>query len=165
MTKEEIRTKEKQLLGMTDSFCSQKLDDDYRELCEKLIRKLGRKRQVPFTTGQLSIWAAAVVYAIGSINFLFDKSFEPYVTADDISEFFGAKKTTVSNKAKQIKDMFGMRRLSSEFSTRYMQDHNPMNEYVLVDGFITPLSMLSEDLQEAVKKARSKGKDIEFTMS
>ncbi|MBA7561867.1 hypothetical protein ES708_03513 [subsurface metagenome] len=47
-------------------------------------------------------WVAAVVYAIGSINFLFDKSFEPYTTDEQISEYFGTKNSTVSNKARQI---------------------------------------------------------------
>ena len=72
-------------------FCSQKLDDDYLQLSEKLIKNMGRKRDVPFKRGKLEIWAAAVIYAIGSIKFLFDKSFEPYVTAQEISDYFGAK--------------------------------------------------------------------------
>lgn len=44
------------------------------------MMKLGRKREVPFQRGKIEIWAAAVVYAIGSPNFLFDKSFEPYMS-------------------------------------------------------------------------------------
>jgi hypothetical protein len=163
MSKEEINAREKQLLEMTASFCREKLDDDYRELCEKLIRKLGRKRTVPFATGQLSIWAASVVHAIGSINFLFDNSFEPYASADDICDYFGTKKTTVSNKAKQIRDMFGLGHMDSEFSTPYMRDHDPFNDYVMVDGIVTPLSMLPGELQGLVKKARSEGKNIDLT--
>jgi len=71
MTKQEIKQREEKLLEMTGAFCAQKLDKDYYQLCEKLIKKLGRKREVPFQRGKLEIWAAAVVYAIGSINFLF----------------------------------------------------------------------------------------------
>ena len=48
---------------------------------------MGRKREVPFKRGKLEIWAAAVVQAIGSINFLFDKSFEPYITSKQINEY------------------------------------------------------------------------------
>ncbi len=94
MTKQEIIQKEEKLLEMIGAFCAQKLDDDYFQLCEKLIKKLGRKRDVPFQRGKLEIWAAAVVYAIGSINFLFDKSFEPYMTAEQFSEYFGTKNST-----------------------------------------------------------------------
>ena len=163
MTKEEIKSKEKKLLELTGTFCAQKLDDDYYQLCEKLILKLGRKRDVPFKSGKIEIWAAAVIHAIGSINFLFDKSFEPYMTAEQISEYFGTKKSTVSNKARQIKDMFKMGYYNSDFSTQHMTEGNPFNDMVMVNGFIVPLSSIPEDLQELVKKERGEGRDIEFT--
>jgi superfamily I DNA and/or RNA helicase len=122
MTKQEIKQKEKQLLEITGTFCVQKLDDDYLKLCEKLIKKLGRKRDVPFQRGKLEIWAAAVIYAIGSINFLFDKSFEPYISAEQIHEYFGTKHSTVSNKAREIKEMFGLWHFNPEFSTKQMAE-------------------------------------------
>ena len=162
MTKQEIKQKEEKLLEMTGTFCAQKLDDDYSQLCEKLIKKLGRKRDVPFQRGKLEIWAAAVIYAIGAINFLFDKSFDPYMTAEQISEYFGTKKSTVSNKARQIKNMFDMWHFNPEFSTQKMIEDNPFNNMVMVDGFIVPLNTLPADLQEMVKEARSRGEDIEF---
>jgi hypothetical protein len=37
MTKQEIKEKEQALLEMVDAFCTQNLDDDYFQLCEKLI--------------------------------------------------------------------------------------------------------------------------------
>ncbi|MEA3494705.1 MAG: DUF6398 domain-containing protein [Bacteroidota bacterium] len=163
MIKEEIKKKEKKLLELTGSFCAQELDDDYYRLCEKLILKLGRKRDVPFKSGKIEIWAAAVIHAIGSINFLFDKSFEPYVTAEQISEYFGTKKSTVSNKARQIKDMLKMGYYDSDFSTQHMTGNNPFNDMVMVNGLIVPLSSIPEDLQEMVKKERAEGRDIEFT--
>lgn len=163
MTNEEIKYIEKQLLELTGSFCTQNLDEDYYQLCEKLISRLGKKKDVPFKRGKIEIWAAAVIHAIGSINFLFDKEFEPYITADQISEHFGTKKSTVSNKARQIRDMFNMEYFDSDFSTQQMAENNPFNKLVMVDGFIVPLSSIPEDLQEMVKQARAEGRDIEFT--
>ncbi len=163
MTKEEIKNKEKKLLELTGSFCAQKLDDDYYQLCEKLILKLGRKRDLPFKSGKIEIWAAAVIHAIGSINFLFDKSFEPYVTAEQISEYFGTKKSTVSQKARQIKDMFKLGYYDTNFSTQDMTENNPFNDMVMVNGLIVPLSSIPENLQAMVKKERAEGSDIEFT--
>ena len=162
MTKQEIKERENKLLEMTGIFCSQKLDDDYFHLCEKLIKKLGRKREVPFQKGKLEIWASAVVHAIGSINFLFDKSFEPYMSADQICEYFGTKTSTVSNKAREIKDMLDMWHFDSEFSTQRMTESNPLNRMVMVDGFIRPIDTLPENLQQMVKEARARGEDIGF---
>lgn len=162
MTKPEIKQREAELLEMTGAFCRQNLNDDYLQLCEKLIKKLGRKRDVPFQRGKPEIWAAAVVHSIGSINFLFDKSFEPYLTAEQISEYFGTKNSTVSNKAREIKDLFGMWHYSPEFSTQRMKESNPFNELVKFDGFIVPIDSLPDDLQLKVREARAKGGDIEF---
>jgi hypothetical protein len=91
---------------------------------------------VPFLSGRLEIWAAAVVYALGQINFLFDKSFEPYVSATDLCNYFGTSQSTTSQKAKIIRDMFKMRYFDDEFSTERMQKENPLNEFVMIDGLI-----------------------------
>lgn len=163
MDKKKIKEREKKLLEMTGMFCSQKLDDDYFQLSEKLIKKMGRKRDVPFKRGRLEIWAAAIVYCIGSINFLFDKSFEPYITAQEISDYFGTKNSTVSNKARQIREMFKLKMFDNEFATEHVNETNPFNDLVMVDGLIVPLSSIPENLQELVRKERSEGRDIEFT--
>ncbi len=163
MTKEDIKTKESKLIEMTADFCAQKLNSEYRQLCEKLIKKMGRKRDVPFQRGKLEIWAAAVVYTIGTINFLFDESFEPCITSDQINEFFGTKKSTVSNKAAQIRDLFDIGHFNPEFSTKRMSENNPFNNLVMVDGFIVPLDSISVEMQQKVREARAQGGDIEFT--
>lgn len=163
MTKEEIKLRQKKILELTGSFCGEYLDEDYTRLCEKLILKLGRKRDVPFKSGQIEIWAAAVIQALGSINFLFDKSFEPYVTADQLCDYFGTKKSTVSAKSKLIKDIFKMGYYDSEFSTQHMIGASPFNDLVVVNGLFVPLSSIPEHLQVLVKQERAEGRDIQFT--
>jgi hypothetical protein len=44
-----VEEKAQKLLEMTGGFCKEYLDDDYRQLCEKLIRKMSRKRFVPLS--------------------------------------------------------------------------------------------------------------------
>lgn len=163
MTKDEIKQREKELLELTGAFCAQKLDGQYFGLCEKLIKKMGRKREVPFKRGKLEIWAAAVVNAIGSINFLFDRSFEPYISSKEINDHFGTKPTTVTNKARAIKDMFDLWYYSPEFSTGHMQRNNPFNNLVMVDDMILPIDNLPEDIQRIARQAKAEGKDIAFT--
>jgi hypothetical protein len=131
-----VKIKADELKEMTSSFCIQFLDEEYKNLCNKLVDKMSRKRAVPFLSGKKEIWASAVVYAIGSINFLFDKSFTPYATADDICGFFKTSKSTTSQKAKLIKDMFNLDYYDDEFSTQSTNDSNPMNDMVMINGFI-----------------------------
>jgi hypothetical protein len=144
--KEEIAKIKNSLIEAVTSFCRKRLDEDYAVLCVKLIEKMARKRVVPFISGRPEIWSAAVVYAIGSINFLFDKSFEPYIPAAEICEDFGVKNSSVTQKAKIIRDMFGLNYYDPDFSTKNMQKNNPFNDMAIVDGFVVPKSMLTKGL-------------------
>ncbi len=140
----EIKDEKTQLLiEMTASFSNEYLNEDYKELCEKLIRKMARKRNVPFLSGRIEIWAAAIIHALGSINFLFDNNFEPYASTDDICNFFGTSKSTTSQKGKIIRDMFKMNYYDKEFSTTHMNENDPFSEMVMMNGFIVPSDMLS----------------------
>ncbi len=145
MTREEIKAKEKQLLMMVGDFTRDNIDEEYTELCSNLVKKLGRKHDVPFKRGKLEIWASAVVYAIGQINFLFDNSFEPYLTPDDICNYFKTKKSTVSSKARTIREILKLGHFDKEFSTENMIKDNPLNDLVITEeGIIVPKSMLYE---------------------
>ena len=162
MASKKIKERQETLLDLTRSFCETKLDDEYGQLCEKLINKMGRKREVPFKRGKLDIWAAAVVHAVGSVNFLFDESFEPYASVSDINDYFGTKSSTVTQKSKRIRDMFNMSYFDSDFSTVGINEANPLNNTVVVDGYIVPLDSLPQEYQKKVRDARARGEDIEF---
>ncbi len=106
---------------MAGAFCTQKLDEEYFQLSQKLIKKLGRKRNVPFESGKIEIWAAGIIHALGLINFLFDKSFEPYVTVNEINDHFGTKQSTVTGKSKQIRDLLKLSHFDKDFSVGNMK--------------------------------------------
>ena len=115
---EKTKQKQDKLIELVSSFCQDNLNDEYEDLAIKLVLKMGRKHNVPFKRGRLDIWASAVIYALARVNLLFDKSFEPYVSADDICDYFGTKKSTVSQKASLIFDMFNLEPLINEFSSK-----------------------------------------------
>src|ERR1017187_7404077 len=104
MDKAKVEERQQKILELVREFCAKKLDEEYFELAEKLILKLGRKRHVPFETGKLEIWAAGIIHALGSINFLFDKDHTPYVSVDEINNFFGTSKSSSGNKSKEIRN-------------------------------------------------------------
>ena len=134
-----VEAKTRLLIQMTATFCDQHIDAEYSQLCEKLIAKLARKRNCPFIHGRMEIWAAAVVYAIGSINFLFDKSFKPYTTPSDICNHFGTSKSTTGQKAGLIREMLKIGYYDHEFSTLRMARQNPFARMAMINGFIVPL--------------------------
>jgi hypothetical protein len=68
----------------------------------KLWDQVGRKRNYVITGGSAAIWAAAVVYVIARLNFLFDKSNANCLPPDAICDHFGVRKNTVSARATEI---------------------------------------------------------------
>jgi hypothetical protein len=152
MMKNKVLIEEKmhELIKMTTGFCETYLDTDYKQLCEELIEKMSRKRNIPFLSGRVAIWAAAIVYAIGSINFLFDKTFKPYAMAEDICRYFGTTKSTTSQKAKVIRDMFGLNYWDKEFSTTHMKETNPFSNMVMVNELIVDKRFLPPEIQEII---------------
>lgn len=146
-----VEGKAQKLLEMTGNFCGQYLDEDYKQLCEKLIGKMSRKRNVPFLSGRIEIWAGAIIYALGSINFLFDSSFKPYATGEDICNFFATSKSTTAQKAKSIRDMFKLGYYDKEFSTGHMRENSPFSNFVMVNGFIVDKRSLPPEIQEKLR--------------
>ena len=87
MDKTKLQERQQVILDLARQFCTKKLDDEYISLTERIVAKLGRKRNIPFITGQPEVWAAAIIHALGTINFLFDKASVPYVSVDEIKEW------------------------------------------------------------------------------
>ena len=163
MDKNQVQERQLKIIDHVREFCDKSLNAEYFELSEKLIQKLGCKKNVPFLTGKSEIWAAAVIHALGTINFLFDKASEPYVTVDEINVFFETNKSTVTGKSKLIRDLLKLSAWDNEFSTNRMNEVNPFDNLVMVDGLIVPLNTLPEEYQLAVRQARAEGKDVSFT--
>ena len=129
-----METKEKQreehIASLVRQFCQEKLDDEYAQLCEKMVRRLG---PTTLATGRQELWAAAVVYAVGSINFLYDHRFQPYIRSVEISRYFGCSQATVAQKARNIRDLLHLSRFwtNPEFSTQYIKAQNPFKRLLM----------------------------------
>jgi hypothetical protein len=164
MSKEILETRVNSISTLVFDFCDQKLDKEYLELAEKLIGKLKRKRPSPLLKGRENIWAAGIVHALGQTNFLSDKSFEPYVSFNDLNDFFETKKSSVGNKAAEIRKMFKMDQLTNyEFMLESQKKHNPLYNMVTVNGLFVSISSLPEPYQTIAREAKAQGKDIHFS--
>ncbi|MFC1508640.1 DUF6398 domain-containing protein [Candidatus Omnitrophota bacterium] len=100
--KDEKTEKLMEIKKLIQDFCERHLNDEYLDYALKLSDKLRRKKTISITRGKMEIWAAAIVYVIARLNFLFDREHEYFITADTICEFFNTKKSTIGNKATQI---------------------------------------------------------------
>lgn len=83
-------------------FSQKHLTPELSGYVRTLWEQIGRKRNYVITGGAKEVWAAAVVYVIARLNFLFDSKSPNYLSADSICDYFGTKKTTVSVRAADI---------------------------------------------------------------
>jgi hypothetical protein len=64
-----LRDRARQIIDVTDTACHEHIDDEYGRLARRLVARLARKRPSPLARGDVRIWAAGVIYAIGQVNF------------------------------------------------------------------------------------------------
>jgi len=136
-----------EIIEITDAVCGKLLDAEYARLARQVVAKLARKRPSPLLGGRRGTWAAAVVYALGQVNFLFDRESEPYLTADELGEAFGLSKSTMSNKAKQVRDMLNMSWSAAEFQRADMIAQNPAVWFMQVNGIVMDARSVPVDYQ------------------
>src|SRR3990172_4670517 len=72
-----------EITSLTNAICQKHLNEEYAEMSRKMAAALARKRPSPLASGRASVWACGIVYTIGFVNFLFDKSFPPYMSAEE----------------------------------------------------------------------------------
>ena len=133
---------------LTDGFCEKQLNEEYADMCRQMTAKLCRKRPSPLASGRAKNWAAGIVHAVGTVNFAFDKSLTPHITAPDISDYFGVGKSSPASKSKVIRDMFNIHMMVPKWTLPSRMDSNPMAWYVMVDGVIMDARRLPRDFQE-----------------
>jgi hypothetical protein len=110
-----MRPVAEKVIVLTDAACADLLDEEYAGIARHVVAKLARKRPLPLQSGRAATWAGGVLWALGQVNFLFDRSTEPYVTHDALADAFGLSKSTLGEKAKQIRNMLKMTRATPEF--------------------------------------------------
>jgi len=132
---------------LTDDFCQAKLNDEYADMCRQMTAKLARKRPSPLASGRPQNWAAGIVHAVGTVNFAFDTSLDPHITAPEISKFFGVGKNSPAAKSKLIRDLFDIGLMEPEWTLPSRMDSNPMAWFIMVDGLIVDARTMPLEIQ------------------
>jgi len=144
----EMQGKYDEIAVMIVEFCDKKLSDDYKRLCLGLLEKLCRKRPSPLLSGRANTWAAGIVYAIGSNNFIFDKTQKIHYTSNELAAPFGVSSSTASAKAAEIRKMFKIDFFHPEWLLQEHIESNPMIWMVQVNGFIVDIRDMPLEVQE-----------------
>lgn len=148
----QLRDRTREIFSITDQACVTRLDDEYGQLCRLLVARLARKRPSPLVRGDARIWAEGAIYAVGRVNFLFDPSETPHLSADQLAEHLGVVKTTMANKAALIMKTLDLGIYEPELTRQAMLEQHPLSWMILVDGFIVDARTLPDELQDEARR-------------
>lgn len=129
-------------------FSDEKLNEEYKEITLRALAKLCRKRPSPLEKGRARTWACGIVYAVGSNNFIFDKSQPINMTAAEIAEWFGLSKSTANSKASEVTKILDLSYINTEFLLAIVMESNPAIWYLDVDGLIMDIRTMPREYQE-----------------
>lgn len=139
-----------EIAGMIEEYCEKYLNEEYKTLCLRLLEKLCSKRPSPLLKGRYNTWAAGIVYAIASNNFIFDKSMSTHRTADELSRPFGIAPSTAGNKAGEIRKLVSISPWNTEWMLQELIEDNRAVWMLSVDGFIVDARDLPPDIQQEI---------------
>jgi hypothetical protein len=132
---------------LTDPFCRDHLNDEYRDLARALTAALCRKRPSALTSGQLRVWACDIIYVLGQLNFLSDKASQPYMTMAEVCSAFGVGQSTASAKARVISLALHTSRMDPAWMLRSLVDQIPLVWLAEVNGLLVDLRDMPREVQ------------------
>jgi hypothetical protein len=123
------------------AFGDARLHDTYTRFALDLCDAAAASDFLPLHRGRTDIWAAAIVYAIAQLNFLFDAHTPNHLTPDELCEAFGVKKTTVGRKAAAIRNALELFHDDDRFCAPHITrlfTFEETEEGVLIPGYGNP---------------------------
>ena len=153
MTKSEKVPKKMQeyfdaIVTLTDHVGQEYLDEEYSQLARQATAALCRKRPSPLLSGRVNSWACGIVYALGFVNFLFDKSQDPHLSAAELCAAFGVAKSTGAAKSKAVRDALKMVRMDPNWYRPSRMDQNFKAWMIMVNGLIVDVRNMPLEIQE-----------------
>lgn len=136
------------IVTITDDFCQQQLNDEYAQLIRYATAALCRKRPSPLAKSRDKTWACGITHAVGMVNFLFDPSQDPHISAKNLYQGFGVSSSSGQAKSKLVRDTLGMHQMDPEWCLPSKIDDNPLAWMISVNGMIVDARSAPRELQE-----------------
>ncbi len=153
--------KVEQMLASIKLFCKKKLNREYYDLCDDLLYDiLIEDWPYDIEEEESNLLCASIIYIVGSINFLFDDSFKPYISLEELSEYFSIDIISFKRTGDFIKEQLFIMYFDNLYSTSYILNRNPFHKYVYYNDVFTPLDEFPEDIIEKVKEKRKFGSEV-----
>ncbi|MBT9316121.1 plasmid pRiA4b ORF-3 family protein [Leptothoe spongobia] len=136
------------IVAITDDFAQQHLNGEYAQFIRYAVAALCRKRPSPLAKGRDKTWACGITHAIGMVNFLFDSSQAPHISAKDLYKAFGVSSSTGQSKSKLVRDTLNMYQMDPNWCLPSKLDNNLMAWMISVNGLLVDARSMPRHIQE-----------------
>ena len=144
----DARQKFDAITTLTDTFCNDRLNEEYAEMCRRLAAALARKRPSPLARGKEATWACGIVRTIGWVNYLDDRSAKPHMKLTAIDKAFGVAESTGQGKSSSIRTMLRITQSDPKWTLPSEIGDNPRVWMIQVNGFAMDARFLQREIQE-----------------
>ena len=141
------------IVAHTDAFAAAHLDAEYAALGRRMTTELARLRPSPLARGEARTWAAAILHAVGWVNFLADPSQRPHLPTAELARRTGVGQSTLAAYLRTIRAALDLVRFDPAWTRPSQLADNPLVWMVEVDGIVLDVRDASRELQEAALRA------------
>ena len=132
----------------TDAFAERYLNEAYAQWIGYATAALARKRPSPLERGQIKTWACGISHALGMVNFLFDSSQTPHLSATELYAYFGVSQSSGQAKSKQVRDILNTGPMELNWTLPSRLEDNPMAWLISFNGLIIDARSLPHEVQQ-----------------
>lgn len=133
---------------LTDEFSQKYLNEEYAFVIRKATAALCRKRPSPLLKYDAVSWACGITYAIGFVNFLFDKSSQPHIRADELCAAWSVTKSMGETRSRQVREILDLYQFHPGYTLPSEMDSNPYVWHIMVNGFIIDARYAEPEIQQ-----------------
>ncbi len=142
-----MQAKYDEVVALTDAFCAKHLNDEYAEVIRYAVAAMSRKKPSPLEKGKAESWACGFAHAVGFVNFLFDRSQSPSMSASDLYKAFGVGESTGQGKSKAVRDLLGMGQMDPDWCLPSKLYDNPKVWVLSVNGLLVDVRYMPREVQ------------------
>jgi len=134
------KTRAEEIGEVISGFCEKYLDEALNGFALALLTCVQKNRRINIFHGKKEQWAAAIVYVIARLNFLFDKENKHHITPAMLCDYFSVQKEQTVNKAEQIIKKCGILLADKKYTGKEII--SLFKFYKTKVGFVVPKSSL-----------------------
>lgn len=146
---EEFHERFREIVSLTDQFCDRYLTNEFKELSREMAVEICDEG-LPVTRGKPTSWASGIIYSLGRVNFVTDRTTQPHVSSAKMARAFAVSESTMMNKARTIRRRLDFDLMDRDWCVPSLLADNPLAWIIEINGFMIDARDLPRDAQETL---------------